>query len=138
MNGLMFSPEFYRETCVPRLRKVSKVCTKPSIYHTDGNFLAVTEDLLSLGFNGLHPMEPGSVDIFDFKKKYQDKICTIGNIYLNTLGIGSREETYNEVKEKITRLSAGGSYIMSSSYTLALYCKDENVETMIQTFEEYR
>ncbi len=63
---------------------------------------------------------------------------TIGNIDLNTLGIGSREETHNEVKEKVTRLSASGSYIMSSSNTLTLYCKDENVETMIQAFEEYR
>lgn len=137
-NGLFFSPDFYRETCMPRLRKVARACTKPSVYHTDGNFLSVTEDLLSLGFNGLHPIEPEAMDIFDFKKMYQDKVCTIGNIDLNILGLGSREETYQEVKEKVSRLSVGGSYIMSSSNSLTLYCKDENVETMVEAFEKYR
>jgi len=137
-TGLMFSPDFYREVCMPRIRKVAQACTKPSVYHTDGNFLSVTEDLLSLGFNGLHPMEPGAVDIFDFKKKYQDRVCTIGNIDLNTLGLGSREETYREVKEKVSKLSIGSSYIMSSSNSLTLYCKDENVMAMVDAFEEYR
>ena len=44
-NGMMFSPEFYRETCVPRLRKAVATCTKPWVYHTDGNFLDVIDDL---------------------------------------------------------------------------------------------
>jgi uroporphyrinogen decarboxylase len=137
-NGIMFSPDFYREICMPRLRKVVNACTKPCIYHTDGDFLEVIEELLSLGLNGLHPIEPLSVDIFNFKKKYGTRVCTVGNIDINKLSLGSKEEVYDEVKHKVKELSMGGSYIMSSSNTLTLYCNVENVKAMVEAFERFR
>jgi len=137
-NGLMFSPDFYREICIPRLKKVADTCTKPFIYHSDGNYLEVVEDLLSLGINGLHPFEPVAIDIFDFKEKYGNRVCIVGNIDIDTLSRGSETEVYNEVANKLKVLSGGGGYIMSSSNTLTCYSKIKNVKAMIKSFNKFR
>ena len=75
---------------------------------------------------------------FDFKKNYGKRVCPIGNIDVDKLSLGSKEEVYNEVKQKLKELSRGGGYIMSSSNSLTLYCKDENVLAMVKAFEEFR
>jgi hypothetical protein len=137
-SGLMFSPDFFREACMPRIRKVTEAAGKPAILHTDGNINEVAEDLIALKLNALHPIDSGGMDIFDFKKKYQGRICCIGNIEMNSLSMASPEEVYEETKEKVSRLKEGGGYIMSSGSCLTVYCRVENVDAMIKAFEEYR
>lgn len=67
-NGLMFSPDFYRDICIPRFRKVVQSCKKPCIYHSDGNYLEVIDDLLSMGIKGFHPIEPLALIFSNLKK----------------------------------------------------------------------
>lgn len=53
-------------------------------------------------------------------------------------GIYNRKvNKYNRTMIELITCQRGG-YIISSSNTLILYCKDENVKEMINTFEEFR
>ena len=137
-SGLMFSPDFFREVCMPRFRKVADAATKPTILHTDGNIYEIMEDLISLDLNATHPIDSGGMDIFEFKEKYKGRICCIGNIEMNSLSMASPEEVCEETKEKVSKLGKGGGYIMSSGSCLTVYCKIKNVDAMIKAFEEYR
>ena len=137
-DGLLFPPDFYRDVCIPRFKKVVSVVSKPKVYHCCGNMLEVIEDLLSLGLNGLHPIEPLAMDIFEFKEKYGKRICTVGNIDLNILSNGTPEETYEEVSRKIVKLLKNGSYIMSSSNSLTDYCDVNNIKSMVNAFSDFR
>ena len=137
-SGLMFSPEFFREVCMPRIRKVVDAAKKPTILHTDGNIYEIMEDLIGLDLNATHPIDSGGMDIFEFKNKYKGRICCIGNITMNNLSMGNPEEVYEEVKQKVSKLREGGGYIMSSGSCLTVYCKIKNIDAMIKAFEEYR
>ena len=132
-----FSPEVYRNVLLPHVKKVAKKITVPWLYHSDGNLLPVMDDLLSLGMNALHPIEPKAMDIFELKREYGSRVCLVGNIDLNTLTLGTPDDVRREVIEKIRRLAPGGGYLLSSSSSIASYCKPENVAAMVKAVKEF-
>lgn len=138
-SGPMFSPQIFRELFLPRMKITADACKLPWIYHSDGNLMPVIDDLLTLGMNGLHPIEPRAMDIYEVKANYGKRVCIVGNIDLHqTLTLGSREDVEQEVKDRIEKIGKGGGYIISSSNTITSYCKIENVKAMIKSIEKYR
>ncbi|MDY6914351.1 MAG: uroporphyrinogen decarboxylase family protein [Planctomycetota bacterium] len=131
-----FSPALYREHLLPYTMKVAKEIKLPWIYHSDGNLLPLLDDLLSQGMDAIHPLEPGAMDIDELKRRWGDKITLVGNIDLNTLSLGTPEQTRQEVKDRICRLGPGYGYILSSGNSISDYCKPENVLAMVNTIKE--
>ena len=136
-TATIFSPRVYREIILPQIRKVAEKITLPWIYHSDGNLLPVLEDWISLGMNGMHPIEPEAMDIFELKKSIGRKVCLCGNIDINNLGMGTPESVEEEVKNKIERLSPGGGYIIGSSNSIPSYAKPENLLAMSRAIRKY-
>jgi uroporphyrinogen decarboxylase len=93
--------------------------------------------LVDLGVAATHPNEKGAMDIRQVKRKYGDRVCVIGNLDLNILGMGTPEETDREVKELIRDLGPGGGYMISSGNSLASYLKPENVLAMSKAIKKY-
>ena len=133
----LFSPKFFREMMVPRIRKVAEKITLPWVHHSDGNILPILDDLIDLGVNAIHPIEPAAMDINDVKKRYGDRICLIGNIDVNTLSMGTPEQVEEEVKTRIKEVAPGGGYIVSSGNSIAAYCNPENVMAMARAIQRY-
>jgi uroporphyrinogen decarboxylase len=130
-SGLLFSPNLFRSLFLPVMREVTAHYEKPWVFHSDGDFSQVLEDLLTLGMSGLNPIEPGAMDIVSIKKEFGHRVCLVGNIDLHyTLTRGTPKEVKQEVKERIKQLAPGGGYILSSSNSITSYCKMENVLAM--------
>ena len=111
---------------------------KPWILHSDGNLEALLPQLLPLGFQGLHPIDPSGMDIVEMKQKYGDKICLLGNIDLrHTLTRGTLRDVKQEVKNRIARVAPGGRDIITSANSLTNYCKPQNVLAMGRYIKEY-
>jgi uroporphyrinogen-III decarboxylase len=136
-TGPYFSPEIFRQLILPRVRKVAEKIKIPWIYHSDGNFLPVIDDLLSLGMNGLHPIEPDAMEIAEIKRRYGDRVCICGNINVNTLAVGTPDDVREEVKQRLREVAPGGGYIMSSGNSLTSYCRIENIRAMVETLREF-
>ena len=139
--GPMFSPRVFRSLFLPHMRRVADAIHDtglPWIYHSDGNLMAVLDDLLSLGMQGLHPLEPGAMDIEAMKRDYGQRICLVGNIDLHyTLTRGTPEEVDAEVKRRIEVVGQGGGYMISSANSIVSYCKVENVRAMVDAIRKY-
>ena len=133
----LFSPKFFRDVVVPKIRKVVEKITIPWVHHSDGNILPLLDDLIDLGVRGIHPVEPGAMDINDVKKRYGRKVCLLGNIDVNTLSIGTPEEVEQEVRKRIREVAPGGGYIVSSGNSIPSYCKPENVLAMAEAIQKY-
>jgi uroporphyrinogen decarboxylase len=132
-----FSPKIFREVFLPRYRRIAKKITIPWIMHTDGNILPFLPDIISIGIAGLHPMEKGAMDIRQAKKEFGDRICLLGNVDLNILGMGTIEDVDAEVKGLIRDVAPGGGYIVSSGNSLAGYLIPENVKAMTKAVQKY-
>ena len=136
-TGLMFSPQIFQDMIVPRYRRVLEKVTLPWVFHSDGNITEVLDMLIDLGVAGVHPFENTAVDIRTIKRDFGHRICLLGNIDLNILGMGTPEETTGEVHGLIRDLAQGGGYILTSGNSLAEFLKPECVFAMSEAVRKY-
>ncbi|MGI6030252.1 MAG: uroporphyrinogen decarboxylase family protein [Eubacteriales bacterium] len=135
----MFTPDVLREFFLPYVKQAADAITVPWIFHSDGNLFPVLDDLMTLGMNGIHPLEPGSMDLAKLKAQYGDKLTLIGNIDIDhTLYDSPVEEVEQVVKDRIDLLGPGGRYIISDSNSVPYYCKPENVMAAAEAVQKYR
>lgn len=132
-----FSPQVFHELVMPRYRRVAAEVTLPWVIHSDGNIMPFMDDLVSLGIAGVHPNEKGAMDPRVTKAKYGDRVCVLGNVDLNLLGMGTPEEVDKEVRALIHDLGPGGGYIVTSGNSLASYCDAANVRAMAEAVQKY-
>jgi len=132
-----FSTKVFREFILPRHRRVTEKITIPLVMHSDGNFSLFMEDFLSFGVAGLHPFEKEAMDIRQVKRDYGDRVCLLGNVDLNLLGIGTPEEVDEEVRGLIRDVAPGGGYIVTSGNSIAGYLRPENVLAMTEAVRKY-
>lgn len=136
-SGPMISPRIFRQLFMPYYRKVAENISLPWIFHTDGNFLPILKDLLSLGMNGLHPIEPDAVNIQQVKQAVGSQVTLVGNIDINILSLGTPEEVEAITRATIQKAGQDGRLIISSSNSLARSCQVENVLAMQQACLRY-
>ena len=129
-TGPFFSPEVFRELVLPGYRRVAEHISIPWVLHSDGNMLPFMDDLLELGIDGMHPIEKEAMDIVEVKRQYGDRLCLLGNVDLNILGMGTPQDVENEVRFLIDNVGPGGGYILSSGNSLAAYVRPENANAM--------
>lgn len=140
-EGLMVSPQVYRKYLFPWLKKIGDLCKEkniPFILHSDGKLDEILNDLIDIGFNAIHPVEPKAMDIVELKKKVAGKLCLIGNIDLGyTLTRGTPLDVRKEVKERLKYVAPGGGYCLGSSNSIPIYVPLENYKAMIDTTLEF-
>jgi uroporphyrinogen decarboxylase len=137
-KGPWFSPAVFQEFFLPYMKIAADEIKKPWVFHSDGNLFPIMEDLLALGIQGIHPLQPAAMDIEKAKKEYGHRVCLVGNIDLDyTLTRGTPEEVEEEVKQRIKTIGQKGGYIVSSSNSLASYVKPENALALGQAVKKY-
>ncbi len=132
-----FSPAVFRELVLPRYRRVAAKLDLPWILHSDGNLLPFLDDLAGLGIAGFHPVEKGAMDIRAVKRDYGRRLCLLGNVDLNILGMGTPQEAEAEVRALIRDVAPGGGYIVTSGNSLAGYLRPENIVAMARAVQKY-
>ena len=131
------SPRLFRQVFLPHYRKVVENIRKPWIFHSDGNLMPILDDLLSLGMNGLHPIEPGAMDLALLKQRYGQNLCLCGHINVDTLSRGTPEEVDALVRQAIQIAAPGGGYILGSSNSIPYYANPANVRAMCAAVQTY-
>ena len=140
-NNLLMSPAHFRVYIKPYLAKIVDFTHEKNlkiIKHSDGNIWPILGELVEIGFDGIHPIQPQCMDIGEVKKYLKGKACIVGNIDCQELlPNGSPEEVDNAVKETIKIASPGGGYIISSSNSIHPGVKPENYIAMIEAAHKY-
>lgn len=109
-----------------RYLEIAKKYNKKAIFHTDGVIPDdIMERLISMGFDGIHPMQPTCNDMRSFAKKYKDKIVVYGGLD-NTKTIP--EGNIEDIREHILELfSLFNDRIIFSSSSIMDNTPFENV-----------
>lgn len=142
-TGLMVSPDFLRQRVFPWYARIAHLCRqydppKAFIFHSDGYLWEILEDLIAMGIDALHPIEPKAMDIRQVKAKTAGRLCIIGNIDLGyTLTRGTPEEVREEVRQRIADCAPGGGYVVSSSNSVTEYVPLDNYRAMLSAVEEF-
>ena len=130
-------PSQFRELFLPRLAEiVSRIHSHglPAILHSCGHISDYLDDIVSLGFEAIHPLQrTAGMDLQHVKRAYGDRICLIGNIDSSrTLPFGCRQDVAAEVREALGIAMSGGGYVLASDHSLHDGIPVENILEMFQ------
>lgn len=140
-HGPLISPKLFREYELPNLKKIVEIGKKhgvPVVKHSDGNLYPILDDIINTGIAGLHPIEPGTMDLRDVKEKYGKQICLLGNVDCRyVLPYGSEEDVRRDVRRCIDAAAKDGGFILTSSNSIHANVKVENVYVMVDEARKY-
>ena len=114
-RGTFISPDQLRQFFLPSLMDqvgLLKLQKYPILFHADGNIIAVLDDIMASGFNGIHSMDFPLADIAVVKKATENSLCLMGGY---DLGWFSEENRTEKASELLEAASGGGGYIFGSS-----------------------
>ncbi len=121
-TNLFMSPDMWREFIKPRLKQLADRCHEhglPLIVHSCGNYLAILDDLLDIGIDGLESLQPEALDVFEVKRRTKGQIFLIGGIGVqSTLFCGTPEEVRTVSKRLLTEMGNEGGYVISPAKPL--------------------
>ncbi len=139
-NGLLISPKDWRQIYLPPLKKICQALKKygkPVIYHTDGNYLDVMEDLIDAGFDALHPNEAkAGIDVVRLREKYENRIAYLGNIDAAGVLPKSKDTIKKEVIYKL-KAAKGGGYIPGGD-DIPASVSPGNYDYFMKVLKQYR
>ncbi len=132
-TGPMIAPDALRKHVFPWYREIARRCHENDrlvILHTDGDLALLMEDIIGLGIDILHPIDPTCMDIEAVKKKYGHRIAIAGNVANELLRSASPVEIEDRVKHLIRNLAPGGGYLLCSGNSVAEWSRFENYMAM--------
>lgn len=142
-TNLVMSPVMFRKFIKPSLiRLVQTVKSfRPEIkvmLHSDGMIEPLLNDLIEIGIDAVHPLEPlPAMDLERIKLKYGNRLSFLGGIDISHAMPGSRQDVIAEVKRRIAQLGPGGGYILSPANHLQADVPPENVVTLYEAAREF-
>jgi uroporphyrinogen decarboxylase len=140
-EGLMVSPLVLRQHVFPYLKEMGRICQAknlPFILHSDGDLWPIMDDLLDIGFNAIHPIEPKAMELSELKQKLGHRLCFLGAIDLGQVLSGGSPETVDRAVRECIRIAApGGGYGVGSSNTVAHWVPLENFQAMLKATRKY-
>ena len=142
VKGPFMRLSVFRENIAPYLKAMVdafKAKGAKVLIHSDGNVMPLVDDFLSIGLDGLHPIERAAgMDISELKRLYGDRLTLIGNVNQKTvLQDGPLEAIEAQVKECIQDAASGGGYILASDHSIHPGLPAEHVKFMFDIAKKY-
>ena len=141
-DRLMMRPEQWRQFIKPYVGELLAAAVARGLVtmiHTCGHVTDIIPDLIELGLDILHPIQPEAMDIFALKREFGRDITLCGGISTQRLlPFGTPEEIRSEVHHTIAVMSQGGGYIAEPGITLQADVPTENLVALIETAREFR
>lgn len=134
-NSMMMSPDSWRRLIKPKLKEIYELAKDNGRYvfhHSCGQFYPIIPDLIEIGLNILHPIQPEAMDIYKLKRKFGKDLTFCGG--LNTqqlLPEATPQEVRNEVKQLKEKMGVGGGYILEPGITIQADVPLENILALI-------
>ena len=137
-RGMMMSLDMWRRFLKPRYARLIEAYKRVSkdiivAYHCCGNCEAILPDMIEIGLDVLHALQPLAMDPVDIKKKYGNNLSLFGGMDIQRLlPFGTREEIMNEARRLIDGCGKDGGYIYAPAHYIQADTSIENIEAFYQ------
>ena len=136
---MLMSPADWRRIIKPCIADIYSFAKKHNhfiFHHSCGNIYPIIADLIDIGLDILHPVQPEAMDIFQLKREFGRDLTFSGG--LNTqelLPNGTCEQIREEVRKLKEQMGRGGGYIFEPGITIQA---DVPLENLLAVIEEAR
>ena len=138
-RGMLMSPSHWRGLIKPRLAEIyglAKRHGRTVFHHSCGNIVPIIGDLIDLGLDVLHPIQPEAMDVAGLKREFGADVTFCGGIRTqDLLPHGTPQEVRDEVRRLKDLLGKGGGYILEPGITLQA---DVPMANLLAMFDEAR
>ena len=139
-NGMLFSPNFWRENFKPIVARIIEVCHQagiPVIYHGCGNASVLYKDFIEIGLDAYNPLEAKSgLDVIDIRREHGHQMGFCGNIDVMAWANDPLPELEAQVMRKLNA-AKGGGYIVQSDHSVPSNCSAERYEFVLNLVRKH-
>lgn len=135
-KGTMVKPEVLREIVFPWFKRYASLAHqhgKMYWYHCCGNVSQVMEDLIEdVGIDAFHAFQDVIMPVWEFKKKYGDRVAALGGVDVDKLARHDEESLREYVRSILDKCMPEGRYALGSGNTVTNYVPPENYLAMLK------
>ena len=121
-RAMVISPGHWRyfiRPCLARIYGLAKTHGRTVFHHSCGNNVPIIGDLIDLGLDILHPIQPEAMDVEFLKREFGRQLTFCGGISTQHLLVeGTPEEVRREVRRLKAVMGRGGGYILEPGITI--------------------
>lgn len=145
-QGLLISPEMYREFIKPRQKKLFDFIKQkaPGVkihFHSCGSVYHIIPDLIEVGVDIINPVQVSAafMDTARLKKEFGREITFWGGGVdtQHVLPYGTPQEVRDDVKRRIDDLAPGGGFVFATVHNIQDDVPPENIIALWETLREY-
>jgi uroporphyrinogen decarboxylase len=135
-GAMAISPEDWRSLVKPQLAEIYALARRHGravFHHSCGSILPIIPDLIDIGLDILHPIQPEAMDLPALKREFGRDLTLCGGLGTQRLlPRGQPEEVRREVRRLQRELGRGGGYILEPGITVQADVPLENLLAMIE------
>lgn len=135
-RGMLLSPAAWRRLVKPRLEGIyarAHAAGRAVLHHTCGDVEPIVGDLIDLGLDILHPVQPEAMDLAHLKRQYGAHLTLCGGVPTQSLLVhGTPAQVAAEVHRLQRTLGSGGGYILEPGITLQADVPAANLVALIE------
>jgi uroporphyrinogen decarboxylase len=105
--------------------------------HSDGDLTPLMGDIVDIGTDLLHPIDPTCMSMKTVKEKWGNRLAFAGNVANELLRSGTPEEVDSRVKYLIETMGPGGGFCLAAGNSVTEWSKFENYIAMLKAAEKY-
>jgi uroporphyrinogen decarboxylase len=129
-NSLMIQPAVWRRIFKKHYRRMIQAAHEAgmlAMMHSCGKVEDIIADLIDIGLDVLHPLQPESNDVIRCQREFGKDITFWGALGCqSTIPFGSPEDVRREVRERL-RLFDGGGYVLAPAGATPAETPAENI-----------
>ena len=138
-NGMLMSPGMYRQFFKPFYAQISeKIRAGGKIVglHSCGDVTEIMGDLVDIGIQFFHPLQPECMDIAKMKQEYGRELAFRGGIGVqDAVTFGTPEQVRRAVSDAAATLSKGGGYLMETVKYVGANVPIDNVKALVDELQ---
>lgn len=141
-TGTLVNPNILREIFFPWFKKYALLAHKHGKMfwlHCCGNVLEIMEDLIEdVGIDAFHSFQDVIIPVARFKKRYQDRIATLGGIDVDKLARLDESNLRKYTRRILDECMSGGRYALGSANSITNYVPIKNYLAMLEEGSKWR
>lgn len=134
-QGMLMSPAAWRRLIKPLLAEIYALAKSRGRYmfhHSCGNIVPIIGDMIDIGLDILHPIQPEAMDVLELKRRFGGRLTLCGGLGTqDLLPKGSAQDVRREVRRLKETLGRGGGYILEPGITIQGDVPLENILALI-------
>ena len=135
-KAMVISPDMWRRFIKPLLVEIYAFTRKNGravFHHSCGNISPIIGDMIDMGLDILHPIQPEAMDILQLKREFGTAISFCGGVSTQELLLNA---TLHQIRDEVKRLKEvmgkNGGYILEPGITLQADVPLKNVTAIIE------